>query len=193
MWCGTRCRPAGGRLTATAAAISVQERARLQVGGRARGRAHVEHLVYVCDAGRVEAQCLVERRCVLPRVERRACDAGRDAAREAGGRGAAGDRGARGVQGRARLQIGSRARGGAHEEHVAHVRDAGGIEAQRLVERRRVLPRVERKACGAGRDAGREPGGGGRPRGTQRSGQGSTADSGQSMGRSAPRTWRTYL
>ena len=32
-------------------------------------------------------------------------------------------------------RLGSRARGGAHGEHVAHVRDAGGVEAQRLVER----------------------------------------------------------
>ena len=40
-------------------------------------------------------------------------------------------------------------RGGAHREHVAHVRDAGGVEAQRLVERRRFLPRIERRACGA--------------------------------------------
>eukprot|EP00964_Phaeocystis_antarctica_P013181 scaffold7220_cov45-Phaeocystis_antarctica.AAC.2 len=39
---------------------------------------------------------------------------------------------------------------GAHVEHVAHVRDAGRVEAQRLVERRRFLP--SRKAgvrCGA--------------------------------------------
>ena len=39
----------------------------------------------------------------------------------------------------------------AHGEHGKHVRDAGGVEAQRLVERRRALPslpRVERKACG---------------------------------------------
>ena len=47
----------------------------------------------------------------------------------------AGDRGARSVQGRARLQIANRARGGAHVEHAAHGRDAGGVEAQRLVER----------------------------------------------------------
>eukprot|EP00964_Phaeocystis_antarctica_P005628 scaffold3067_cov67-Phaeocystis_antarctica.AAC.3 len=44
--------------------------------------------------------------------------------------------------GRARVQTGSRARGGAHPEHVAHVRDAGGVEAQRLVEGRRALPRA---------------------------------------------------
>ena len=47
---------------------------------------------------------------------------------------AAGDGGARSVQERARLQIQGRARGGAHLEHVFHVVDAGGVEAQRLVE-----------------------------------------------------------
>ena len=35
---------------------------------------------------------------------------------------------------------GRTARDGAHPEHVAHERDAGRVEAQRLVERRRVLP-----------------------------------------------------
>ena len=70
---------------------------------------------------------------------------------------AAGDRGASSVQGRARLQIGGRARRGAHVEHAVHVRDAGGIKAQRLVERRK-LPRVERRVFGAGRGCG--PGGG---------------------------------
>eukprot|EP00964_Phaeocystis_antarctica_P064366 scaffold38703_cov47-Phaeocystis_antarctica.AAC.3 len=89
------------------------------------------------------------------------------------------------VHGRARLQIGGRAREGAHVEHVVHLRDAGGVEAQRLVERRRALPRVERRACGAGRGAVLEAGGGGRRRCKQRAGEGSTADWGQGMGRSA--------
>ena len=82
----------------------------------------------------------------------------------AGAREAAGDRGARSVQARARLQVGGRACGGAHGEHVAHVRDAGGVEAQRLIKRRRALPRVEQRA---NRDtvrdevqAGYRPGGG---------------------------------
>eukprot|EP00964_Phaeocystis_antarctica_P135920 scaffold100326_cov51-Phaeocystis_antarctica.AAC.4 len=88
----------------------------------------------------------------------------------------AADRGARSVQERARLQIGGRACGGAYVEHVDHVCDAGGIEAQRLVERRRALPRVERRACDAGKVEDREFGGGGRPRRTQRAGEGSTAD-----------------
>eukprot|EP00964_Phaeocystis_antarctica_P074402 scaffold45743_cov95-Phaeocystis_antarctica.AAC.1 len=44
-----------------------------------------------------------------------------------------------------------RARGGAHDEHAVHGRDAGGVEAQRLVERTRPLPRVEQRGirCGA--------------------------------------------
>ena len=46
-------------------------------------------------------------------------------------------------------RLGGRAGGGAHVEHVLHDRDAGGVEAQRLVERQRFLPRVERRACGA--------------------------------------------
>ena len=89
-------------------ARSVQERARLQIGSRARGGAHgehpghvcdagrveaqrlvepreLEHLMHGCDAGRVEAKWLVERRRALPRVERRAYDAGRGAGLEAGG------------------------------------------------------------------------------------------------------------
>eukprot|EP00964_Phaeocystis_antarctica_P049389 scaffold28648_cov60-Phaeocystis_antarctica.AAC.1 len=197
-------------------ARSVQERARLQIGSRAWGGAHVEHAAHGCDAGGVEAQRLVERRRELPRVERRACDAGRGADREAGGGGrprlgaghgeertrnmpymvvtlevsklngwlnalayckgskegramrgevqtgrteVAADRSARSVQERARLQIGSRAWGGAHVKHAVHVCDAGGVEAQRLVERRRVpiiaLPSREKDMrCGARRRPG---------------------------------------
>eukprot|EP00964_Phaeocystis_antarctica_P017161 scaffold9465_cov50-Phaeocystis_antarctica.AAC.3 len=59
---------------------------------------------------------------------------------------------------RARLQIWGRARGRAHEEHVEHARDAGGVEAQRLVERLRILPRVERRAYDAGGGVAREAG-----------------------------------
>ena len=71
-------------------------------------------------------------------------------------RGAVGNRGARSVQGRARLQIWGRAWGGAHIEHVAHVCDAGGVEAQRLVEHLRALPsrkvgmRCGVEVCGSG-------------------------------------------
>ena len=63
-------------------------------------------------------------------------------------------------------------RGGAHVEHGEHVHDAGGVEAQRLVERRRELPRVETRVYDVGRGVDREAGGGGRPRCTQRAGEG---------------------
>eukprot|EP00964_Phaeocystis_antarctica_P080635 scaffold50376_cov38-Phaeocystis_antarctica.AAC.1 len=128
----------------------VQWRTRLQIEGRARGGAHVEHLLHARDAGGVEAQRLVERRRVLPRVEWRAYDAG--------GRCSPGGGRRRATVVQAGCREGStadsgRARGGAHVEHVLHVCDAGGVEAQRLVERRRVLPRVERRAYGVVRGA----------------------------------------
>ena len=111
-----------------------------------------------------------------------------------GRREAAGDRGARSVQWRARLQIGGRARGGAHEEHVVHVRDVGGVEAQRLVERQRVLPRVERRECGAGggvrvgrREAASDHGARSMPERDR------LKIEGRARGRSARRTSGTYL
>ena len=74
------------------------------------------------------------------------------------------------------MQIGGAgggARRGVYVEHVAHVRDAGGVPVQRLVEGPRVLPRVASRAHGAGRVAGREAGGGMRYWGvcTQRAGE----------------------
>ena len=48
---------------------------------------------------------------------------------------------------RARLQrSGGTARGAAHAKHPLHVRDAGGVPAERLVELVRVLPRVASSA-----------------------------------------------
>eukprot|EP00964_Phaeocystis_antarctica_P033699 scaffold19101_cov53-Phaeocystis_antarctica.AAC.7 len=52
----------------------------------------------------------------------------------------------------ARLQIWGRARGGAHPEHLLHGRDAGCVEAQRLVERRSAPEHLVH-----GRDAGGIP------------------------------------
>ena len=123
---------------------SAQGRARLQIGSRERGGAHPEHVAHFCDAGRVEAQWLVEHRRGLPRVKSRACVAGRGAGRGAGGGGR--PRCEQRAREGSTAQIGSRARGGAHPEHEAHIYDAGGVEAQRLVERRRLLPRAERRA-----------------------------------------------
>ena len=58
-------------------------------GGGTRG-AHPKHVVHGCDAGRVEAQRLVERRRALPRQKGTMWEEGRDAGREAGGRGRGG-------------------------------------------------------------------------------------------------------
>ena len=52
-----------------------------------------------------------------------------------GGRG-----GASSVQGRSRLETRSGGMRGAHLEHVLHICDTGRVEAQRLVERTRILP-----------------------------------------------------
>ena len=88
------------------------------------------------------------------RVARRAYDAERGADWEAGEAWAGGSARAActargpGCEGWGGLQ-GMR---GAHPEHVAHVRDAGGVEAERLVERRRALPsRKEGVRCRARR------------------------------------------
>ena len=73
--------------------------------------------------------------------------------REGGGRSVAAAKAA--CTGRARSKAGGQVTRGAHVEHVAHGRDLGRVEAQRLVERCRVLPsRKEGMRCGA-RDAAR--------------------------------------
>jgi hypothetical protein len=129
------------------------------LGAKGTRGAHVEHGVHGRDAGGVEAQRLVEGRRLLPsRREGMRCRGERGASREAGGPGvvAAHKRHARGTgptQG-----LGAKGTRGAHPEHVEHGRDAGGVEAQRLVEGRRALPsRRERMRCGGERC---EPGSG---------------------------------
>ena len=162
---------------------SVQERSQLEIGGRARAEAHIEHFAHVRDARSVETQRLVERIRSLP--------SGKGIYKE-------GEMprvywevvgqctGAGSVQGRSQLESGGRARAEAHIEHGAHVRDAGGVETQRLVERRRPLPsgkgthkkgempRVPEEAmCGNKQRAAKEP----------------TGDWGQGTRGSAHRIW----
>eukprot|EP00964_Phaeocystis_antarctica_P042757 scaffold24516_cov60-Phaeocystis_antarctica.AAC.1 len=72
---GIRCGPRGGGAGCgglDGGARSVQVRARLRKLGAGTREAHLKHVSHGCDAGRVEAQRLVERRRNLPRVERRA-------------------------------------------------------------------------------------------------------------------------
>jgi hypothetical protein len=68
---------------------------------------------------------------------------------------------------------GEGARGAAHFEHAAHVRDAGCVPAERLVEGVRFLPRVASRAYEAGRAAGPRRGaaGGEQSRCAQRAGE----------------------
>ena len=127
---------------------------RLGGQGHAR-RAHVEHQAHGRDAGGVEAQRLVEGRRLLPsRREgmRCSCDAGGRRCEPGGGRAwgvvAAHKRHARGcglTQG-----LGAKGTREAHVEHGAHGRDAGGVEAQRLVEGQRLLPSRRDMRCGGG-------------------------------------------
>ena len=116
--------------------------ARLKAWGpRARAEAHVEHVAHGRDAGGVQAQRLVEGRRALPsRGEGMRC--GRERCKPEGGRAwGAWWRHTRGMHRDGPTQgLGAKGTRGAHVEHDAHGRDAGGVEAQRLVEGRRALP-----------------------------------------------------
>ena len=121
--------------------------------------AHPKHAAHVRDAGRVETQRLVECTRALPRHTRRRIGA------------ACGVRGGRAwpVGGTSSVQktnwtLGARHARRAHHKHVSHVRGAGCVETQRLVESTRALPshtrrRIQGATCGA--RGGRAWGGGG--------------------------------
>ena len=66
-------------------------------------------------------------------------------------------------------------RGGAHTEHPVHVRDAGRVEAQRLIEGRRVLPRSKAGRVMLGEVCGPE-GGGAKGRGAAAGARGALAE-----------------
>ena len=113
----------------------------------------------------------------VPRIERGACGAGR-AAGSVGGAGGSGGRRCpkQRAQERARLQIGGRARGEERTLNMPFIfvtlevsKLSGWLNADACQDSK------EGHTCGA-RYAGRQAGGGGRPRRTQRAGEGSTAD-----------------
>ena len=126
-----------------------------------RAAAHVEHRAHVGDAGRVEADRLVEVPRFLARVASRAYGAGRAVRRRRERPRGVHRTDAQSAHGRARE---CRLRQGAgigrtqpreqhtHPEHVAHVGDTGRVPAQWLVELVRGLPRerVASRACGGG-------------------------------------------
>eukprot|EP00964_Phaeocystis_antarctica_P100251 scaffold65937_cov67-Phaeocystis_antarctica.AAC.2 len=113
--------------------------------------AHGEHGAHARDAGRVEAQRLVELvRGLSSRKQDVRCGARCGPGVGGHGPAAAHKRHAwrEGPVVKAGGAIGHVR--GAHVEHGAHARDAGRVEVERLVERRRVLPsRKEGVRCGA--------------------------------------------
>jgi hypothetical protein len=162
---GERWEPGGGRAWGVVAAHKRHARefmARLKAWGpRARAEsAHLELEVLGRDAGGVEAQRLVEGRRLPSRREGMRCGGG-GASWKAGGPGVVVAAHKRHARGKGPAEgLWAKGTRGAHVEHVAHVRDAGGVKAQRLVEGVRALPsRREGMRCAGGRGV-REPGGG---------------------------------
>ena len=108
--------------------------------------AHAQRVSSLLAADKEFAPCRVERRAYAMRGER-----------------ALGDGSASGVDGEGPTQgCGGQGTRGAHVEHAVHVRDLGSVEAERVVERPRVLPsrkegRTMRSEVWAGRreDMGR--------------------------------------
>ena len=141
MRCGTRLR-AGRRegVGLRRHKRHAREKARLEaVGGQGTRGAHLEHVAHGRDLGGVKAQRLVERPRVLP--SRREGHAMRGEVRAGRREGVRRWRRKRHARGKARLKaVGGQGTRGAHVEHGAHVRDLGGVKAQRLIERQRVLP-----------------------------------------------------
>ena len=141
---------AGRRERGYGAAVTACTGPDSRLGTKGMRRAHVEHVAHVRDAGGVEAQRLVKRRRALPsRREGRRCGGERW---ERGGGRACGvwwhDK--RGMHGDGPNQgLGAKGTRGAHAKHEERGRDAGGVEAQRLVEGRRLLSsRREGMRCG---------------------------------------------
>ena len=158
-----RGRATGGACGAGAAAAAAAQAAGSTADwGQGTGRAHPKHEAHIRDAGGVEAQRLVERQCVLPRVERRACTLRREVCESAGaGRRATAVQAAcgrgpgdgRGVGPAAAAQAACAGRNlncggyastgtrGAYIKQLLHTCDAGCVPAQWLVKRLRFLPR----------------------------------------------------
>jgi len=142
---GDRYEPGGGRACwgggGTQEACTGKRPDSRPVGAKGTRGAHSEHVAHVCDAGGVEAQRLWLKP-TRPAESKggHAMRGGRGASREAGGPVVWWRHDKRHARGKGPTQ-GLRAEGtrGAHVEHVAHGRDAGGVEAQRLVEGRRAL------------------------------------------------------
>jgi hypothetical protein len=115
--------------------------ARLKAWGpraRAERTPNMDHMFVTLEVSKLSGWL---KRLAFCRVEGRACDAGKGRCEPGGGR-ACGVVAAhkRHAWGPTLKRLGAKGTRGAHVEHVKHGRDAGGVEAQRLVEGRRALP-----------------------------------------------------
>ena len=142
---------------AKAACVHTRRLRLKRLGGTGTRGAHPEHVAHGCDAGRVEAQRLVEGRRALP--------SRKGGHTRCGPRCGPGGAGGRAAQRRCKngmcvhaealfLRLTRRA----HPEHDLHVRDAGRVEAQRLVESKRLLPSRKGGACDVRRGEEVRPG-----------------------------------
>jgi len=141
----------------------LQSKSSSECGQKAQAGAHSKHVDHVCDAGGIKAQRLVESIRTLPSPKGAPDRVKTRGMRRCGTEGRANQQQrTRRACGLAR-ECGQKAQAEAHSEHVAHVSDAGGIKAQRLVESSRILPspegahptewkRVARRRCGTQRE-----------------------------------------
>ena len=113
-------------------------------GTRSGRTANMAYMLVALDVSRLSGWLNADAPC---QVERRAYDAERGVGREAGRRGsaAAHERHAR-REGPAVKGL-WQGMGGAHPEHAFHGLDAGRVEGQRLIERRRRLPSRKKGTC----------------------------------------------
>ena len=148
---------AGAGRGAAAAQTARARRTQVEGWGQGMGGAHVEHAVHVRDAGRVEAQRLVEVRRALPsRKEGMRC--GGPHATEGAWKLARGAAATQAARRRARLGGLRQGMGGAHVEHAVHARDAGRVEVHPPVERPRALSsRKEGMRCVGAKTVGLIP------------------------------------
>ena len=157
---GVAGREAGG-CGAAAAQAARSRKARLKpIGGQGTRGALLEHVGHVRNLGGVEAHRLVEQVRGLP--SRREGHAMRGEVRAGRREGVGRRRRKRHAQGRPDSRREGQGTRGAHVEHGLHVRDLGGVKAQRLVEGIRVLPSRREghmrygARCGPGGGTGRE-------------------------------------
>ena len=145
---GVAGREAGG-CGAAAAQAARSRKARLKpIGGQGTRGALLEHVGHVRNLGGVEAHRLVEQVRGLP--SRREGHAMRGEVRAGRREGVGRRRRKRHAQGRPDSRREGQGTRGAHVEHGLHVRDLGGVKAQRLIEGVRVLCRVEGRSMRCG-------------------------------------------